>query len=201
MAVAMSQRVGGDKQTARALKLRQLVWAVVCLLEAGCSRPPTESKTPSPVALGEPVSFVFLAQGGAEVSSESLRGRATLVALVTTYDWASQLVLRRVNQALGSYAPRINALAIVLEPPSYGVLVEAFSRSLGLHFPVVMADQASLEGAGPLGPIDYVPTLVVLDEEGRVVERLRGLLSAEQIYAALDHATGAHHQTAPAEVP
>lgn len=138
-----------------------------------------------------PLQFAFVDQAGKPVSSETLHGRPTIAALVTTYDLASQLVLRRVNQALGSYVPRINAFAVILEPPSYAVLAPAFSHSLGLHFPVVMADQASLEGGGALGPIDYVPTLVVLDAEGRVVERLKGVVASEQIKAALDRAFGA----------
>ena len=134
--------------------------------------------------------FEFVDPAGTSVSSETVRGRATIAALVTTYDLASQLVLRRVNQALGSYVPRINAFAVILEPASYGVLAPAFADSLDLHFPVVMADQASLEGGGVLGPIDYVPTLVILDPAGRVVERLKGLVGAEQLEAALDRASG-----------
>lgn len=162
------------------------VWLLAVLLLVGCGGSAPGPRVTRARNFGEPVAFSFVDQAGEAVSSDSTRGRVTIAALVTTYDWGSQLVLRRVNQALGSHAPRINAFGVVLEAPSYGVLVSAFSNSLGLHFPLVMADQASLEGGGPFGPIDYVPTLVVLDRFGRVIERLKGLVSAEQIDGALD---------------
>lgn len=161
---------------------------VVIATACGGTNPSVRKRTPT--VTGAPISYAFVDQSGATVSSETMRGRATIAALVTTYDWASQLVLRRVDQALGSYAPRINAFAMILEPPSYAVLAPAFAHSLNLHFPVVMADHASLEGGGALGPIDYVPTLVVLDADGRVAERLKGLVDSEQIKAALDRASG-----------
>ncbi len=168
---------------------------VVILLGCGPNNPQVAAPTVQPVTA--PVTFALVDQAGHEVSSSSLRGRVTIGALVTTYDLASQLVLRRVNQALGSYSPRINAFAIVLEAPSYAVLIEAFSDSLDLHFPIVMADQASLDGGGPLGPIDYVPTLVFLDPEGRIVERLRGPVSPEQILTVLDRIS----RPGPGEIP
>lgn len=183
------RNAGGGRLGSRRVNLIALALIAV-LLGASCGGAAPAARTSRARALGEPVEFVFVDQSGARVSSESTRGRVTIAALVTTYDWGSQLVLRRVNQALGSHVPRINAFGVVLEAPSYGVLVSAYSNSLGLHFPLVMADQASLEGGGPLGPIDYVPTLVILDPQGRVVERLKGLVSPEQIHAALDRAGG-----------
>src|SRR6187549_1152406 len=113
-----------------------LAFGSPCLLGCGAGEPPVHE--PSYVVLGSPLRFEFVDQAGKPVSSESMHGRPTIAALVTTYDWASQLVLRRVNQALGSYVPRINAFAVVLEPASYGVLASAFAETLELHFPVVM---------------------------------------------------------------
>lgn len=153
-----------------------------------CVQVDTPIEEPKPQSISAPIQFSYLDHEGREVSSKTTRGRVTIAALVTTYDLASQMNLRRVNQALGSYTPRINAFALVLEPPSYRVLVDSFAKSLDLHLPLVMADQASLDGGGPFGPIDYVPTLVFLDRQGRIVERLRGPLSTEQITEALGRA-------------
>lgn len=174
------------KQFARGGTHGLLTLLAYCALACASSATPVPARRP--MVSAAPVHFSFVDPSGTPVSSESTQGRVTLVALVTTYDWASQFVLRRVNQALGSYVPRINAFAVILEPPSYAVLAPAFSNSLGLHFPVVMADHASLGGGGVFGPIDYVPTVLVLDQEGRIVERLTGLVSPEQIHAALERA-------------
>lgn len=171
------------------MALKSTVAGVVVAIATACGGTNPSVRERTPAVNGAPLSYAFVDHTGAPVSSETMRGRATIAALVTTYDWASQLVLRRVDQALGSYVPRINAFAVILEPPSYAVLAPAFAHSLSLHFPVVMADHASLEGGGALGPIDYVPTLVVMDGQGRVVERLKGLVDSEQIKAALDRAS------------
>lgn len=163
--------------------------ALVCgLVLTSCVQVDTPVEEPTPQPISAPILFSYVDHAGREVSSRTTRGRVTIAALVTTYDLASQMNLRRVNQALGSYSPRINAFALVLEPPSYRILADSFAKSLDLHLPLVMADQASLDGGGPFGPIDYVPTLVFFDRRGRIVERLRGPLTAEQITEALGRA-------------
>jgi len=83
-------------------------------------------------------------------------------------------MLRRVNQTLVSHVPRLNALGVVLEDPSYSVLLDTFSNSLNLAFPLVMADQATLDGAGPFAPLAYVPTLLVVDAGEYLDAYLRG---------------------------
>lgn len=155
---------------------------------AGCVHEPIPPEPPAVVS-GRPLEFSYVAPDGTPISSETMRGRTTLVALVTTYDWASQLLLRRVNQALVSHVPRLNALGVVLEDPSYSVLLDTFSNSLDLAFPLVMADQATLDGSGPFAPLAYVPTLLVLDAGGGLVARLQGPVDRAQIDSALEQAT------------
>ena len=67
--------------------------------------------------------------------------------------------------------------------------VQAFVADLALPFPVVMADFATQRGAGPFGAITHVPTLVVLDRDGRVVSRHEGALEPDEIRAALRSAS------------
>jgi hypothetical protein len=170
----------------RANWLTRARYGVAAVLVLGACSATQVQEDPSQVpALGPPAQYSYSDFEGREVSSRSLSGRATLVALITTYDWASQLVLRRVNQTLGSFAPRINAVGIVLEPASYAVLVPPFHKSLELKFPLVMGDVGSLNGAGPFGPIEYVPTVVVLDRDGRERRRFKGPVTVEELTKAL----------------
>jgi len=108
---------------------------------------------------------------------------------VTTYDIASQIVLRRVADAIARFTPRANAAAVVLEPPVYVDLLPAYRESLSLPYPVVMADFATQQGQGQFGGIQRVPTLVVLDREGREVSRSQGSLTQQEIDAALSRAS------------
>ena len=159
----------------------------VCL--GGCVQEAPAPATPA-VAPGAPIVFSFITPDGTPISNETMSGRPTLIALVTTYDWASQLLLRRVNQTLLSHVPRVNALGVVLEEPSYSVLLDTFAKSLNLRFGLVMADRPTLAGDGPFAPLTYVPTLLVLDAQGRLLARLQGPVERAEIDAALEGATG-----------
>jgi hypothetical protein len=124
------------------------------------------------------------------VSSATTRGRVTLLVFVTTYDMASQVLLRRIGEVMVRFVPRINAAAVVLEAPRYAELLPAYRESLHLPYPVVMSDFATQQGEGPFAAIQHVPTLLVLDRAGREVGRRQGVLSAEEIERELTHATG-----------
>lgn len=137
---------------------------------------------------GEPVVFAFR-HGEVRFDSVSTRGRATLVALVTTYDMGSQLLLRRVEQALRTHRPRANAGAVVMEAPRYEVLLDTYAEAMDLSFPVVLADLATREGRGPFGAVDYLPVLVILDAEGRVASRHAGPVDLPTILGALQEAS------------
>ena len=137
---------------------------------------------------GDPVVFSFLTSDGVSFDSQGTRGRVTAILLITTYDLTSQLVARRLNDLLSSFRPRFNVAAVVLEPPKYAVLLEPFKSSLGLRYPVVLADYATLRGDGIFGKIPEVPIVIVLDPEGRPVWRLAGPATEQQIKKALREA-------------
>jgi hypothetical protein len=169
------------------------VLAVICWA-AGCGpAAPVPSEPAAPV--GAPIEFAFGTPDGGELSSEGTRGRATAILFLTTYDLASQLVAQRLESVVHSHVPRANAGAVVLEAPKYVALAEAYKSSLGLSYPVAMADTFTLTGGGPFGSINQVPTLVVLDRSGREVWRKTGVPEAREIDEAL--ALGGRRGIAP----
>jgi hypothetical protein len=108
--------------------------------------------------------------------------------LIATFDIASQHMALRVNELLHRHKPRVNAVAVVMEAPKYGVLADTYRETLKLDYPVVLADHASLEGSGPFGAIFHIPTLIVLDREVREVARFNGPVANEHIEQALSKA-------------
>jgi hypothetical protein len=149
---------------------------------------------PRPVSLlperrSDAISFAYGTTEGGEFSSRGTRGRATLVLFVTTYDLPSQLEARRVDEILRRFRPRINVGAVVLEAPKYAVFADAFRTTLTLGYPVALADDETLQRRGPFGLVDRVPTLVVLDRNGREVWRKAGVVSRREIEAALTKAS------------
>lgn len=155
-----------------------LIGAVACA-GGGQERAPRSSSRP------EPVEFSYFAPDGTRFDSAGTRGRVTAILLLTTYDLNSQLVAKRLNDVLHSFKPRFNAGAIALEPAKYAVFLEPFRQSLDLSYPVVLADQATLQGEGALGGGIEVPMLIVLDAEGRPLWRLSGPATEQQIRNAL----------------
>ena len=153
-----------------------------------CASAPARSTATSVGVGGEPIYFSFGTTEGKEFSSEVTRGRVTAVLFVTTFDLASQAEARHLNDVQRTHSPRLNAGVVVLEAPKYATFAEVFRTSLGLGYPVAIADAGTLAGAGPFGSVDRVPTLVVLDRDGREVARLVGLTTAAQIESAVETA-------------
>lgn len=136
------------------------------------------------------VPFSFPLPDGAPVTSSSTRGRATVLAFITMYDLASQVMVRRLGDVLRSFRPRANAAAIVLEAPQYSELIPAYATAMQLPYPVAMANFDILHSGGPFSEVNRVPTLIFLDKSGREVLRRTGDLSVSELVSALEAATG-----------
>jgi hypothetical protein len=95
---------------------------------------------------------------------------------------------RRLNEAMRTHKKRFNAGAVVLEAPSAAPLADVFRQSLGLIYPVAMSDGAERSADGPFGMIETVPTLVLLDRDGRERYRSSGVLSSRDLDEALTRA-------------
>lgn len=130
-------------------------------------------------------SFDYWAIDGSRLSSDSTRGRRTVLVFVTTYDIVSQVVVRVLMLVFRLETPRINAGLVVLEPPRNLPLVEAFAASMDVPFPVALADAESLGGRGPFGQIVAVPTTVVLDARGALLWRKEGGVTQEELREGL----------------
>jgi hypothetical protein len=134
---------------------------------------------------GDAIEFSYATTTGGVLSDQSTHGRATAILFVTTYDPLSQLEAQRLENVLRTTKPRVNCGVVVLEAPKYAVLAQVFGETLGLSYPVGLADDDTLHGRGPFGPVRGVPTLVVLDRSGREVWRKAGLASTREIAHAL----------------
>lgn len=169
--------------------IRRLAFGLL-LFASACQRvaePPPEDESDADDR-GQVQRYVFGTTDGEEVSAEAMRGRVTALVFVTTFDLASQLAAKQLNQALHTHRPRINAAAVVLEAPKYAPLADVFRTSLKLSYPVAIADLAMLRQSSTLGQVYSVPTLIILDAEGREVSRNYGAFSNEDLDKWLDRA-------------
>lgn len=125
--------------------------------------------------------FAFGTLDGGAVTGEGTRGRVTLLLFVTTFDLPSQAAAKRLTEFVRTYVPKVNAAAIVLEAAENAVLVDVFQKSIGLSFPVALADSVELRASETFSDISGVPTLIVLDPQGRLVYRGVGLFTLQKL--------------------
>ncbi len=109
----------------------------------------------------------------------------TLILFAATYDTASQAQARIVQAVLRQQVPRINVLLLALEPPHHKMLVEAFAQSLNLSYPIALADADTIAGHGVFEGLHHVPSLVLLDRQGRERWRHLGFVREEGVRRAI----------------
>ena len=158
-------------------------WLVLAslLLVSACQRVGNEPAAEPAEPEGRVQQFDFGTTDGEELSSATTRGRVTVLVFVTTFDLASQLVARRLNQVARAHHPRINAGAVVLEAPNSAPLADVFRSALELSYPVALADLPALEQSSGLGEVRSVPTVLVLNGEGREVVRKFGVCTVSEL--------------------
>ena len=136
------------------------------------------SPLPSPEKSTE---YVFDALDERPVSSAAHRGKPTIIAFVTTGDIIGQAQVSYLVHMAKNDGDRVNYALVALHPRKEIVLVESYCKTLGVEFPVALGDHSATNPAGPFGEIPAVPTLVVLDREGRIVWKHTGLAKNDDI--------------------
>jgi hypothetical protein len=156
-----------------------------------CSPPaepeePSISSTTAITPLGAPQRrFAFLGADGQLITHKSVYGRMTVVALVASYDTASLAQTRFVEALYRRHRPRINALLLFLDPPENRPLIETYGSTVGVSFPIALADTATRAGKGAFPGLHHVPSVVILDRQGREVWRKLGLVDTQELGEAV----------------
>lgn len=136
-------------------------------------------------ASGDPITFSWQTTGGQTLTSRDLLGRVTVLVFITTYDVPSQAQVRFASSLSKQHTPRLNVVAVALEPPQNEPLVATFGQMLDLKYPLVLADAATIRGEGPLAGLHHVPSIAILDREGRERFRHLGLMAQEALEEAV----------------
>lgn len=164
-----------------------LIWFCTLSVTTSCG-PISSAKNARSTASGVSISYTIAGVDGEAIESKAHRGRVTALLFITTFDLFSQAQASRLEDLYRSHVPRINAAAIVLEPPKNIELVQAFVEVLKLSYPVGIADQNELSHQGLLGEIQQVPAWLILDSQGKVSASGVGSLSMGELEQALTQA-------------
>ena len=167
------------------MKRRAFSGTLLALLLGGCFAREGEPVAAPEPSVGEPVQFTFGTIEGREVSSDTTRGRTTALLFVTTYDLPSQAEAQLLRDVLATHRPRANGAIVMMEAPRTAELAQVWADSINVKLPIAMASPSLMSGDSELGRIAGVPTLIVLDRRGRLLQKLEGALTREQIRDAL----------------
>lgn len=162
---------------------------LTALLLAGCVDATEQTRFEAQSATNtDPWLFSYTDTRGRSVDAQALRGRVTVLLFGASFDLASQAMATRIGQLFRTHTPRFNALAVLIETPNHLGLVQAFADTLLLPYPVALGEPEVVKQHDRWGSVRTVPTLVVLDAEGRERFRTNGVLELEQLEAALSRA-------------
>ena len=176
----------------KATRVRDLAPIALAFL-MGCGSSPAATAAPkappmvtaSPPDSAKRVDFSFTDLNGKEVSTSSVHGRVTVVAFIATYDVASQAQTRFLSEIDHEHTPRLNVFALVLESPENKPLADAFASALKIPYALCMADEATIKGEGAFTGLGQVPSIVILDKEGRERYRHLGFIPKVELEAAI----------------
>jgi len=129
----------------------------------------------------KPVSYVFDTLDERPVSSVAHRGKPTILALVTTGDIVGQAQVDYLVAMAKNDGGKVNYALVALHPRKEIPIVEAYMSALKIEFPVALGDPSVMTPGGPFGEISAVPTIIVLDRDGKIVWKHTGLAKADEL--------------------
>jgi peroxiredoxin len=124
---------------------------------------------------------------GEPLELASFRGRAVLLVAFTMDDMNSQATLRHVEELVQAHPEDLAAVAISGDRHphwQHRQLLRVFAGVLELsRTEVVLADDALRDGATPLGAIEHVPTVFLVNRAGVIARRLEGYQGRAELEA------------------
>ncbi|HEX7665192.1 MAG TPA: TlpA family protein disulfide reductase [Polyangiaceae bacterium] len=155
----------------------------------GCGGGQTANEPPPGVsAIADtrtPIQFKYDSLDNRPVDSESTLGAPTVIAFIATWDLLSQAQVDFLVTMNKSDQGRVHYLIVALQEPKDRELVEVYVEHLGVEFPSALADPQTIAGGGPFGDVHNVPSVVVLDAEGKLVWLHPGLARSNDIRSAM----------------
>lgn len=134
--------------------------------------------TPTPAA-GPRLTFSFTTIDGEELASRDLRGRVVVLHLFTVGSMAAQVDAEKLRAVAVEYPQQVAVIGVNLDLDG-DAFVDPWRRANDVGYPLVVGGSPG-RVAQQLGPIEQVPTTIVLDERSRVRARIARQLAPGEL--------------------
>ncbi|CAO0820936.1 cytochrome c biogenesis protein CcmG, thiol:disulfide interchange protein DsbE [Desulfarculales bacterium] len=140
------------------------------------------SALPAQAQDGQPVDFLLPSVWGGSLSLSEFRGRVVLLDFLATWCRPCKDGIPKLNKLQQEYAGKgLSVVGFSLDTGGLPV-IKPFAVHNNVEFPMVMGDK---DLAVKLGQVKVLPTTLVIDPQGRVVERFEGLTGEKKLLAAV----------------
>lgn len=159
---------------------------VFALFSICCASSSTQTPEPPPLPKGQ-VALRLLALDGSTLTLGSLRGRVVLVTVMSTSAEIAMLEVPRLKEIAAKYPENELAIVCVMLDDQLAA-IQVFIESFEIPYEVVVPeDPARLLGEdGPFGPIQVLPTSVLISRSGELAIRSTGLWPKGVLEEAID---------------
>lgn len=150
------------------------------LLVAGCAHRAVAPSPAAPAAAVDlrEVALAVDAVGGRRVDLAALRGRAIVVAALSTNDLGGHALARNLERLAAAHGDDLAVLLLATDgydAPTLQVALEVFAEVVGLHHAAVAPIPAEVRaGSTPFGEVGMAPLVFLVNRAGRVARRLEG---------------------------
>jgi hypothetical protein len=153
----------------------RLLPALALALLAACPH-----RGPAPrTGAGPEVALVLPALDGGEVDLHAYRGHVVAVQFFTTWSLDAQEDVAELR-ALRAAHPDLIVVGIGMDPDGYA-LIAPWRDAVGIDWMIGLPTPELAAGATPFGQVPVVPTVFLLDRQGRIAYRHDGPLPRGEI--------------------
>lgn len=167
----------------RALTLALCMLAAPTVTACHAETRPTEA----PRFGSEPLQLEVRTASGRPIDLADYRGAPVLIALIGTYDTASQAAIEPLER-YARHHPDVFVVALLAQQGA-DMLIGPFSDAADATFPIAFDPTSTLlEGRTSIGAVESVPSFVTLDALGVVVVKHNGIASEGQLDILVERA-------------
>ncbi len=119
---------------------------------------------------GRSIRLRLRAMDGGEIDLARYRGRVVVLHLFDTDSSAAQLDVEQLKALSLGEPKRVTVVGVCLDPEGYP-MAAAWRRATGVRY-LIALDRSAIEPRSPLGKLRVVPTTLLLDRSGALVQRI-----------------------------